>query len=73
MGEGKGQLDGSNATGKAELLGPEVQQTQNELCHRNNIGNDCLRFKYTFVAGTPLLYENVLRSKQSVYNWILRT
>lgn len=63
----------NSATGKSWLLGPEVQQTQNKLFPKNNIINDYIRFKCAFVASTWFPYENVLRSKQPVYNWILRT
>lgn len=71
--EEKGNQMESNATGKSQLLGPEVQQTQNKLFPKNNILSDCIRFKCPFVAGTWFPYESVLRSKQPVYNWILRT
>lgn len=56
----------SNATWKADLLGPEMQQIQNELFTKNNIQNDCLRFKCASVAGIRFPFENMLRSKQLV-------
>lgn len=50
--EEKGNQMESNATWKADLLGPEMQQIQNELFTKNNIQNDCLRFKCASVAST---------------------
>ena len=64
--EEKGNQMESKATWKADLLGPEVQQIQNELFTKSSIWNDCLRFKRASVAGIRFPFENTLRSKQSV-------
>lgn len=58
--EEKGNQMESNATSKADLLGPEVQQIQNELFTKNNIQNDCLRFKCASVAGIRFPFEKYL-------------
>lgn len=69
----KGKPDGKQCYWEGRAPRTEVQQTQNELFPRNNIQNDCIRFKCAFVASTWFPYENVLRSKPPVYNWILRS